>query len=189
MTKTEDVCVAELIAKTPCDGLLPLNAGTVTAREEALGALTSIAPYKGADKALSEALKSAHGMALPGPNRMTGKAGSRAIWFGRGILLLAGPAPDASLVRHAALSDQSDGWAIIRVEGKGARDVLARLTPIDLRPSHFKRGHTARSEIQHMHGSITRLVEDAYILMVFRSMAVTLVHDLKTAMESVAARG
>lgn len=179
--------MAELIAKTPCDGVLPLSAGTVTASEEDLGVLTSLASFKGAD--LSAALKDAHGMAAPAPNRATGKSGSRAIWFGREQVLLAGPSPDAALAQHAALTDQSDAWAIIRVDGDAARDVLARLVPVDLRPAHFKRGHTARTLIMHMNGSVTRVGENTYILMVFRSMAATLVHDLKSAMEAVAARG
>ena len=76
----------------------------------------------------------------------------------------------------------------MRLAGADAADVLARLTPIDLRESQFKRGHTARTELAHMMASITRLGPQSYQIMVFRSLANTLVHDLKTAMKSVAAR-
>ena len=89
----------------------------------------------------------------------------------------------------AALVDQSDAWAVVRLEGEGAEDVLARLVPVDLRLVSFPMGATARSKIGHMSGSVTRVGEDAFWLMVFRSMAETLVHDLKSAMEAVAARG
>ncbi|WP_372609656.1 sarcosine oxidase subunit gamma [Aquicoccus sp.] len=177
-----------LIATPPCAGLLPLSIGTVTASEEPSCALTSIAPYRGQDGALSDALKKAHGMAWPKPGRMTGKAGARALWFGQGQALLVGPAPDAELARNAALTDQSDAWAMVRLSGAGAQDVLARLTPLDLRRGSFKRGHTARTEIAHMMGSLTRLGEEAFLILVFRSMAATLAHDLETAMQSVAAR-
>ena len=180
--------MVDLIAKSPCAGLLPLTVGTVTLSEPAAGTLTSLAPYAGMDKVLSQALKSAHGMAAPGPNRATGKEGARALWFGNRMILLQGPAPEAKLTRHAALTDQSDAWAVVRLEGDGAADVLARLTPIDLRDSAFKRGHTARTEFQHMMASITRLGPKSYQIMVFRAFAETLVHDLKTAMQSVAAR-
>jgi sarcosine oxidase subunit gamma len=40
-----------------------------------------------------------------------------------------------------------------------------------------------------MMASITRIGAQSFQIMVFRSMARTLVHDLKTAMEAVAARG
>ncbi|SLN13897.1 Sarcosine oxidase, gamma subunit family [Roseovarius albus] len=180
--------MVELIAKTPFDGALPLEVGTVSASEVDTGVLTSVAPYKGKNKALSEALKGAHGMAAPAPNRATGKEGSRAIWFGREMVLLCGPEPDAKLGKHAALTDQSDAWAVARLEGENAAQVLARLTPIDLRPGVFKRGHTARTELQHMMASITRIGERSYQIMVFRAFAQTLAHDLKIAMQGVAAR-
>ena len=97
--------------------------------------------------------------------------------------------PDPTLAGHAAMVDQSDGWAVLRLEGAGAAEVLARLVPLDLRAPQFRRGHTARTELQHMMASLTRLGPDAFLIMVFRSMARTLVHDLTSAMEAVAARG
>lgn len=181
--------MAELTATSPCDGLLPLEIGHAALHEEDLGALTALAPYRGRRGALAEALKAAHGLALPGPNRAAGKAGLRAIWFGRAHVLLAGPAPDTRLAEHAALTDQSDAWAAVRLEGTAAEQVLARLLPLDLRAARFGRGHTARSQLMHMGVSITRIGERAFLILAFRSMAASLVHDLKTAMEGVAARG
>ena len=128
-------------------------------------------------------------MALPAANRATRKAGARAIWFGREQALLVGIDPDASLAKHAALTDQSDAWAVTTLTGLQATDVLARLTPLDLRDAHFKRGHTARSDLMHMNASITRTGADSFMILVFRSMAQTLLHDIQTAMEGVAARG
>ena len=181
--------MAELVAKSPCAGLLPLEIGAVKVTEEDLGVITALMPYKGQEKPLSMALQAAHGMAFPGPNRATGKAGARAVWMGREQALLMGPEVDAGLAEHAALIDQSDAWAAVRLEGAGAEAVLARLVPVDLRGAVFKRGHTARSQVAHMSGSVTRVGERAFLILVFRSMAATLVHDLKTAMEAVAARG
>lgn len=181
--------MAELVARPPCEGLLPLSIGAVTLSEEAAGVMTSVSPFKGQQDALSQALKAAHGMAFPAPNRATGRAGARAVWFGRGQAMLIGPTPDAALGTHAALTDQSDAWAVVRLEGAGAENVLARLVPVDLRAAHFKRGHTLRSQLMHMAASVTRVGDAAFQIMVFRSMAETLVHDLKTAMEAVAARG
>ncbi|WP_435660385.1 sarcosine oxidase subunit gamma [Leisingera caerulea] len=181
--------MAELTAKSPCDRLLPVTIGGMSLTEEQPGSMWIVAPFKGQQEALSKALEAAHGMAFPAVNRATGKAGSRAVWFGRDMALLMGPAPDASLAKHAALTDQSDAWAVVRLDGQGAEDVLARLVPVDLRSRGFKRGHTARTELKHMMASLTRTGPQAFQIMVFRSMAKTLVHDLKTAMEAVTARG
>jgi sarcosine oxidase subunit gamma len=61
--------------------------------------------------------------------------------------------------------------------------------PVDLRAAQFGPGATARTELAHMAASVTRLEDGAFLVMVFRSMAQTLLHDLKSAMEAVAARG
>ncbi|MGI9367797.1 MAG: sarcosine oxidase subunit gamma [Ruegeria sp.] len=179
----------KLIAKSPCADLLPLTVGSVTLSEEDAGAITSIAPFKGRQKALSDAMKSAHGMTYPAANRATGKSGARAVWFGHSQAMLMGPMPDASLSEFAAVVDQSDAWAVVRLEGDGAEEFLARLVPVDVRGPHFRRGHTARSLLFHMTASITRVGEKSFQIMVFRSMAKSLVHDLKRAMEGVGARG
>ncbi|MFA3915925.1 sarcosine oxidase subunit gamma [Ruegeria hyattellae] len=181
--------MVELKEITPCAGLLPVTIGPVSLTEEASARLTALSPYKGRQKLLSDVLKAAHGMGFPAPNRVTGKAGARALWFGQGQALLMGPDPDPGLGEHAAITDQSDGWAMVRLEGAGAEDVLARLVPVDLRRPQFKRGHTVRSMIFHMSGSISRVDDSGFLILVFRSMAASLVHDLKTAMEAVAARG
>jgi len=181
-----------LAAVSPCAGLLPLQIGALTLSEDDPGHLTALAPYHGKAKALDAALKAAHGVALPAANRMTsrsaGKDGARVLWFGRAHYLLMGPAPDPALADQAALTDISDAWAVVRLEGAGAADVLARLTPIDLRPGQFEQGHTARTELMHMHAAITRLGDTSFQIMVFRSMAQTLAHDLGAAMRGVAAR-
>lgn len=181
--------MVELVAKSPCAGLLPLAIGDVQVVEVDLGVLTSIAPYAGQVGAASDALKAAHAMAFPQANRTTGQEGARVIWFGRDMALLAGPPCDASVAEHAALTDQSDAWASVVVSGAAAEDVLARLVPIDLRQAHFAPGHSARTLVKHMAASITRTGPDSFLILVFRSMARTLAHDLKEAMEAVAARG
>lgn len=180
--------MVELAPKTPLSGMTPLEIGASRLSEVELGVLTSLAPFKGQDAALSKSLNAAHGITLPGPGRATGKEGGRAIWFGNRMVLLAGPAPDTDLAAFAALSDQSDAWVSVRLEGADAEAVLARVTPLDLRIGVFRRGHSARTELRHMAASITRLSETAFLILAFRSMSGTLVHDLQEAMCGVAAR-
>jgi len=88
----------------------------------------------------------------------------------------------------AQVVDHSDAWAIVRIDGTDAAAVLARLTPIDIRDGVFKNGHTARTLVAHMTASITRVGVNAYEIMVMRSMAGTLVHDLEQAAHNVASR-
>jgi sarcosine oxidase subunit gamma len=170
---------------SPAAGVLPLTIGGISIREADVGQLTHIASYAGADEALNAALAQAHGLGWPGPNQSLSTDHARIIWFGRDAALLAGPAPQGGLEDHAALADQSDAWAAIEIEGPALDQVMARLVPVDLRPHVFAVGQTVRSQIQHMNGSVTRLAEDRMLILVFRSMAKTLVHDLQEAIEGM----
>ena len=178
--------MANLVEMTPCRGMEPVTIGTVTLSEVLPGRITSLSPLKGASR---DMMKQRHGMAFPAPNRATGRAGARAIWSGRDQAMLVGPTPAPELAEAFAMTDQSDAWAILRLEGAGWRDVLARLTPLDLREGVFKRGHTARSQLGHMNMSLTRTGRDVVEIMVFRSMAETALHELTGAMTGLAARG
>ena len=177
----------DLTPQMPFAGLLPVSFGDTTLGELDLGHITSLSPYWGQENAANVALKAAYGVGIPAPGRATGKTGARAIWSGQGQAFLLGPAPDIALAKTCAITDQSDGWAVAELTGPNARNVLARLCPLDLRPSVFKRGHTARSLLGHMNAQITRTGADTYMLMVFRSMAATAAHEISEAMRSVTA--
>jgi len=179
--------VVDLIAKSPLADLLPLGAGNTTLTEATPDFITSVMPFTGKDAACSEAMQKAHDVALPAVGRSTGKTGGRLIWTGRGQYFFVGDKPVAKAVAaSAALTDQSDGWAVMALQGDDAALVMARLTPIDLRADSFKRGHTARSEMAHMMSVITRLPK-GFEIMVMRSFAKTAVHHIHQAMDSVAA--
>ncbi|UWQ89769.1 sarcosine oxidase subunit gamma [Rhodobacteraceae bacterium M382] len=181
--------MVELSAKTPCDGLVPTTIGAITLSEMQVGVMTSVAPYIGKGQAVSDHLRAAHGVGFPDPGQALFGDGGQVIWFGRNQAVLLGAAPDEKLSTLAALTDQGDAWAVVRLAGVGAEEVLARLAPVDLRPGQFDPGQTLRTELAHMAASITRLSDGAFQIMVLRSMAQTLIHDLKSAMEAVAARG
>ena len=177
--------MAKLIAKSAGSDLLPVKIEDLTMTEELVGRITSVAPFEGREKAVSEALKTETGCAFPAPNRMTSKGKNRIVWSGLGQAFVMGPTID---IAGAALTDQSDSWTVLALEGALARDALARLTPLDLRESQFKRGHVARSLLGHMNCLLIRAGADRYELMVFRSMTQTAVHELTRAMESVTAQ-
>lgn len=179
--------MVDLKAVSALEGVVPKQEGGIFLRENPPAFITEILPRKDAEKALGAALKSAHAMALPGAGKSSGKANLRCLWAGRGAFFLIGDkAADASLLPYAALVDQSDGWVVMTLEGEGAADVMARLCPLDLRESQFKRGQTARSEVAHMMAVITRTTK-GFEIMVMRSFARTAVHHIDEAMKSVAA--
>lgn len=176
----------KLTAKSPAHGLVPVTIGAATLDEITPANIAFVTPYQGQGDALSQAMKTAHGMAAPAAHRATGRDGARAIWFGAQIALV-GPVPDATLAQYAAVVDQSDGWCILRLSGPTLDPILARLCPVDMRTTAFKRGHVVRSQLQHMNVVYHRVSEDAVDIYGFRSMAQTMVHDITTAMDSVAA--
>ena len=177
----------DLVAKSPAAGLVPVSIGTMALDEICPDHITFVTALGGAGSALSDALKAAHGMAMPDVHRATGRDGARAIWFGPTVALV-GPAPDARLAQCAAVVDQSDAWCLLRLSGADLDAVLARLCPVDMRAAQFKRGHVIRSQLEHMNVVFHKVSDTAVDIYGFRSMAKTMVHDIQTAMESVAAR-
>ena len=181
--------MVELLAKSPLEGLLPRAAGGVQLRETAPAFITGIAPFAGKEKPCSEALEKAHGLGLPGVGRSSRAGAQTLLWAGRGQYLLLGDRPAArAIARHAALVDQSDGWAVMALEGEGAEAVMARLCPLDLRAGSFRRGHVARSELAHMMALVARRPKGLRI-MVMASFAACAAERIAEAMESVATQG
>jgi heterotetrameric sarcosine oxidase gamma subunit len=178
--------VASLIEKTAFDGLLPVTAGGVTLTGRDVGPVTSVAPFKGAEAKTAAALK-AMGLGWPAANRAIVKGGRACLWTGRGQAFLVGTVPKG-FDGIAALTDQSDGWAVMTLSGLCAADALARLVPVDLRLPVFAVGNVARTGLNHMMCILHRTGADAFDIFVFRSMAATAVHELHEAMRSVGAR-
>lgn len=178
--------MADLIAKSPLAGQSPLTLAATTLAEAPMTTITAIAPFPGKAKAVDAALKPL-GLTFPAPNSQSAKGDTRLLWSGREqAFLLGAPAPDMG--EAAAVTDQSDGWAILTLSGPLARDTLARLVPLDLRDAAFPVGMTARSGLNHMSLTLTRTAGAAYEVMVFRSMARTAWHELAGALQAVAAR-
>ena len=172
---------------TPLEHLLPLTIGALTARENAPRRITAILPFRGKDETLRTALKKAHDLSLPAPGKITQKAGMRLVWAGRDQVLLIGAKPASrTLAPSAALEDQSNAWAVIRLQGEGPANALARLCPVDLRASVFKQNHVVATEFAHIPALITRAPSGVEI-MVGRSFVKTAVERLSDARESVAA--
>ena len=181
--------MAELLALNPCAGLLPITHGDWTLSEGEAGVLTWLSPIKGQHAALGAALTRAHGVAWPEVGKASSGKEARCVWLGKDQAMLMGPAPAEALHDHAGLSDQSDGWAVLRLVGLDGSDVLARLIPVDLRLSAFPVGRALRTQCQHVNVMVLRESPAAIVILGFRSMAQTLMHEIAEAMVSVAAQG
>ena len=139
-------------------------------------------PFAGRGTAVAEALP----CGWPEPGRWVEGGGRRALWSGRDAALVTGPRPEG-LDGIAAVTDQSDAWCVVRLEGVGAEDVLARLVPLDLRERAFPEGSATRTLLGHMTAVVSRRC-GAFEILAMRSMAATLAHELGRAMGGVAAR-
>jgi sarcosine oxidase subunit gamma len=179
--------VVELIARTPLGGL-DITRGSVRLAEADAGPIFSLAARGGESARLSQALEQAHGLGFPAPGQSLVAGTLRLIWSGPGQALLTGGAPGAGIAQAAALTDQSDGWAVLDLSGPGARAVLARLVAVDLRDTALPVDATARCQLVHVACSLTRVGQDCWRILVFRSMARTAADEILHAMAAVAAR-
>ena len=187
LTVKESDFVVDLYTTRAAASALPLKIGTVSA-QEVQTSLFLVAPF---DKKLRQAATVLHaemGLQWPETHKFRRTGASYAFWFDHAHIALMGIQPPARILQYAAVTDVSDGWCVVDISGPNVRDVLARVTPLDMRVKSFKMGMTQRSMLMHMQACICCFGKSKFRLMVFRSMALTLVHDLAIAMESVAAR-
>ncbi|MFY0692037.1 MAG: sarcosine oxidase subunit gamma [Paracoccaceae bacterium] len=172
----------ELSAKTPCAGLLPFETGSMSLRELDPVPITSIMPLEGQQEATSAALKEALGVALPEVGGSLKSGSAEVLWTGQNQFFLFGAeAPDMA----AGVTDQSDSWTRVSLEGGRGAQVLARLCPVDCEA--LEAGDVIRSQIGHM-SAIVICRAEGFELMVFRAFASTLVHELEVVMNSIAAQ-
>lgn len=179
--------MAELISKSPLDGRAPAEIGAAWLSEVVATPITCVAPFRQRQAEADEVLRSALGLGFPEPGAVIASAQARCVWSGREQAFLIGAAPPEPLGGCALVTDITDGWAMLRLGGAGAEDVLARLVPVDLRAGAFAPGRVLRSELAQMMALIRR-TEDDFEIMVMRSFAESAWSELQSAMETVAAR-
>ena len=162
----------------------------VTERSE-LGLATVIA-RKGRAGALAARVKERLGVDLSaGPRRDTSGALSM-MGTGRDTWLATheqGTTPLLSALENlgdlAAVSDQSDGYAVLRLTGPEVREALAKLVFIDLHPGAFSVGSVACTVAGHMGTTLWRLEDGSdgaiFELAVYRSFAGSFWHALSAS--------
>ncbi len=86
----------------------------------------------------------------------------------------------------ASVTDQSGGYAVLRITGPKVRNALAKILPIDLHPRAFKQGDVASTMANHLGVTLWRLADatdgaSVFDIALFRSFAGSFWHALTTS--------
>lgn len=123
------------------------------------------------------------GLPLPGKGEATGGQGESVLWMSPDeLMLLCGrgeaEARCAALAKalgeaHGLVVDVSDARAVVRLSGSDAavREVLAKLTPADLRPGSLGVGRVRRSRLAQVPAAFWFTAEGEALVISFRSVA------------------
>ncbi|WP_195818762.1 sarcosine oxidase subunit gamma [Roseobacter sp. MH60115] len=131
--------------------------------------------------AVKKAVTSASGAAMPEQGRVTAEGDRALCWMSPDELLLLCPydAVGETLDRmhkalaksHALAVNVSDARAMFRVSGARAREVMAKLSPVDLAPDQFTPGMFRRTRLAQVPAAFWMPEEEAFHIICFRSQA------------------
>ncbi|WP_309393901.1 sarcosine oxidase subunit gamma [Chelatococcus sambhunathii] len=169
-----------LIAKSP---LRPHVATEVSAhgkagvvlRERLDLRLAQISAFRGREAELAATVREAFGVELPTTPKRSVSGPVAFAWAGPGRWLASSSAETDFSTLPVAVSDQSDGRAVLSISGPKARETLATLISLDLHPRTFATGDVALTHAASIAVTLWQ-ADDAptYELVCFRTFAATL---------------
>lgn len=140
---------------------------------------------------LQEAAKGAAGVDMPGVRESKCEGESGICWMSPDELLVMCPYEDVSANleklqavlagQHALAVDVSDARANFRVSGSNAREVMAKLCPVDLSPSAFPIMSFRRTRLAQVPAAFWLRDADTFQIICFRSQAQYVFDVLKVA--------
>ncbi|QUJ77277.1 sarcosine oxidase subunit gamma [Sulfitobacter albidus] len=144
-----------------------------------------------ADKGFAKALRAATGLDVPGTREILHDGDLSLAWMSSDELLLICPHMQA-LDRTQQLADElrdfhalavnvSDARALFEVSGPHAREVLAKLAPVDLAPGQFGPGDMRRTRLAQAAAALWMPAPDVFRIICFRSVAQYTFDVLKVA--------
>lgn len=143
------------------------------------------------DKALAKAATTASGQDMPKPGRANTDGTNGLCWMSPDELLVLVPYAEvgdrlAEMHKtlgktHALAVNVSDARAVFRVAGPNARDVLAKLAPVDLSPAAFTPGQFRRTRLAQVAAAFWLDADGAFHIICFRSVADYVFKLLKVA--------
>lgn len=132
-----------------------------------------------ADKKLIKAVKAIAG-AMPAPREIALKGDNGAAWMSPDELLLMVPHAEAAQTvemlntslkgTHFLAANVSDARAVFEIAGPHAREVMAKLAPVDFAPGAFQMGMFRRSRLAQVPAAFWMNEEDAFTVVCFRSV-------------------
>jgi sarcosine oxidase subunit gamma len=156
------------------------TAGEVTIRDAGLRGMITLRGDL-SDAKLRAVCKKITGQAFPVTGKIVADGDKTLCWMSPDEVLLLLPydqVTDALAQLDAALAGQhylaenvSDARALIHVEGAFAREVMAKLTPADLRPETFGQGDFRRSHLGQIAAAFWMVDADTFAVICFRSVA------------------
>jgi heterotetrameric sarcosine oxidase gamma subunit len=167
---------AGILTESPVNATRPIGVNVIA--REGLG-VASIVARRSAETALSALVWERYGLDLPIVPRAAHSASHTVVWAGPGQWLLIAERKEgfSALSSLAAVSEQSDARAALRLAGPNVRDMLAKGCMVDLHPAAFPSGAVAMTSIAHIGVHLWRVDEspcggDAiFDILVARSMA------------------
>jgi heterotetrameric sarcosine oxidase gamma subunit len=158
------------------------NAGVTAMVREEVG-LATVMARRGASDALTQRVRERFGIDLPQGPRRSDATGLVFAGTGPGAWLALierdgddlAPRLMSELDGVASVSDQSDGYTVIRLSGARVRDALAKLIPVDVHPHAFKVGDVASTVASHIGVTVWRLPDEpkssaVFEVILFRSL-------------------
>lgn len=134
---------------------------------------------------IAKAVKAAVGVDMPAQRSINMKGQSGAAWMSPDELLLMMPYADAVATAakldkalgktHSMVANVSDARVVFTLSGAGAREVVAKLAPVDMQA--LKMGEIRRSRLAQVPAAFWLSGKDEITLVAFRSVA-TYVFDL-----------
>lgn len=142
-------------------------------------------------KALNAAARAVAGVDVPESGNIAGDRAGGLCWMSQDEVLLLCPHADvdanAETLRqaldqnHALVANVSDARALFRVTGPVAREVMAKLCPVDLSPAAFNPGMFRRTRMAQVPAAIWMEDDLTFQIICFRSVAEYVFSLLKVA--------
>ncbi len=184
-----------LTARTPLDGYAGTFGGVTLVEAAGLSLVSAAVPNGGGD-AFAAALAEGFGASRPstGESVPGDRLGARILGMqpDQMFILFEAPDPDraaeavsSALGPAAYVTDQSDSWAMLRIEGRGVRAALERICMLDLDDAAFPQGRVARTVMEHLAVIILRDGADSFLLMTPRSSARSFLHAVELSLANV----
>ena len=141
--------------------------------------------------AVKKAVRAAAGVAMPAPGeaRVSGDRG--LCWMSPDEVLILCPyeAVAETLAKmhsdlakaHSLAVDVSDARAMFRISGENAREVMAKLAPVDFSPEAFRPGTFRRSRMAQVAAAFWMTDDKTFHVVCFRSQAQYVFDLLKVA--------